>query len=582
MSPASRISLAIAVAWAGGFGSFAGSGWSRLAAGLALVLGCVWLRERVRESDSDAGRGAMHEWVRVLALALLLGLLARALGRVSIEVPSALWSLPIAALGLLFGRGDRSRRAALALPLALAAALFGSWFEARGPQPSGLVHSGPIIGVHPRQVVAVRIDGFGPHDLVVDDYVDPPGGAGYEPEEWAAWLELELHAIAQTHYAEGPARAREAFARAEVRVVDAVVPPAEQHAYPSQLGVEVRSGTTGEGSKVEFVCPGQTLGSSRSAAPEPSRACPRKYVVDGSTGLGLSSRFPGYTEVRGRDRARLATWLGWPHADARRDRRSLALESGAWLVLLVVGAAALARRTQIDERASTLAGVAALGLALIAAIGSPTAIGSQMPLDASASGPTLLAIAVLVLAPARDVEPPERDLVLPTAGLLALLAASPLAGSGDVLALLDESLAPLVLGLGLDWATSRALAGSLCVLALVAGLGVCARELVHSRERRHERRISIRFALALVVAVALALRKPTDDLALLQGAGALLLASTLHVRSGPLRLAFALALVLACALGPALTLARDGAVAPVALGSAILASLGCLVLVRSR
>jgi hypothetical protein len=196
-----------------------------------------------------------------------------------------------------------------------------------------------------------------------------------------------------------------------------------------------------------------------------------------------------------------------------------------------------------------------------------------------------------VLAPvpgARADEPPQRDFVLPTAGLLALLAASPLAGSGDVLALLDESLAPLVLGLGLDWATSRALAGSLCVLALVAGLGVCASELFDSRERRHERAISIRwdksirFALALVVAVALALRKPTDDLALLQGAGALLLASTLHVRSGPLRLAFALALVLACALGPVLALARNGAVAPVALGSAILASLGCLALVRFR
>lgn len=593
MSPAARISLAIAVAWAGGLGSFAGPGWARFAAGLAVMLGCVWLRSHVREQDSDA---RLHQVARMFALALLLGLLARALGRVIIEVPAALWALPIVAVSLLL-----RRRAGLALLLALAATLAGAWFEAGGLQPRGLVHSGPIIGVHPRQAVAVRIDGFGPHDLVVDDYVDPPhvdppGGLGYDPEHWAAWLELELHAIAQTHYAQGPARAREAFANAEVRVVDAVVPPAEQQAYPSRLGVEVRSGTSGEGSRVEFVCPGRTVGANRSAAPESNHACPRKYVVDGSTGLGLRSRFPGYTEVRGRDRARLATWLGWPHADARRDRRSLALESGAWLLLLLVGAWALGRKSssalgrEDDERASTLAGLAALGLAGIAVIGSPA------PIDASAGGPTLLAIAMLALAPTRPDAPPERDLVMPVMpvmpviGLLALLAASPLAGSGDVLALLDRGVEALVLGLGLDWATSRALAGGLAVVALAGGLGVCAGALFESRERRHEQALphaqrrgeAIRLGLALALAVALALRKPTDDLALLQGAAALLLASTLHVRSGPSRLLVALALALACSLGPLLALARDGAVGPVELGSAILASLGCLALVLSR
>lgn len=607
MSPAARISLAIAVAWAGGLGAFAGPGYSRLAAGLAIVLGCVWLRSHARNTDSDA---RLHQMARMFALALLLGLLARALGRVIIEVPSALWALPVAAVGLALGRSDRavlaSPRAMFALVLALGAALFGSWFETRGPQPRGLVHSGPIIGVHPRQGVAVRIDGFGPHDLVVDDYVDPPGGLGYDPEHWAAWLELELHAIAQTHYAQGPARAHEAFANAEVRVVDAVVPPAERGAYPSRLGVEVRSGTSGEGSTVEFVCPGQTVGARRSVAPEPSRACPRKYVVDGSTGLGLSSRFPGYTEVRGRDRARLATWLGWPHADARRDRRSLALESGVWLFMLVIGGWVLTRRRPIDSQpvefdasrpehddsASTLAGLAALALTLIAAI------GSHATLDATFGGPTLLAMALLVLAPVRPGEPPgppERSLVLPTAGLLAVLAASPLAGSGDVLALLNQGVEPLVLGLGLDWATSRALAGSLAVVALAAGLGGCASALFDARAP-HERGIctdashpepgaratAIRLGLALTVGVALAVRKPIDDLALLQGAAALLLASTLHFRTGPARVAFGLALVLACSLGPALALARDGAVAPVALGSAILASLGCLALVRSR
>jgi hypothetical protein len=580
---AARISLAIAVAWAGGFGSFAGPGWARLAVGMAVVLGCTWLRSHLRATDSDA---RLHAAVRVFALALLLGLLARALGRVVIEVPAALWALPIMLAGVLLRVGDRARRVALGLglPLALAAALAGSWFEARAPQPRGLAASGPIIGVHPRQAVAVRIDEFGPHDLVVDDYVDPPGGLGYDPEHWAEWLELELRAIAQTHYAGGPARAREAYANAEVRVIDAIVPPAELAAYPSRLGVEVRSGTLGQGSKVELVCPGQTVGVSRVATPESGRACPRKYLVDGSTGLGLSSRFPGYTEVRGRDRARLATWLGWPHADARQDRRSLALESGAWLLLLVLGSAALARgrttTTSSSDAASVLAGLAALTLGVIAAFGSPAT------LDASAGGPTLLAIAVLVLVPTGPGDHSERgrDLGLPLAGLLVLLAASPLAGAGDVLALLDAIVESLVLGLGLDWATSRALAGGLSVVVLALGLGVCADVLFESRERRHERASKLlglgQLGVVLAVAVALALRKPADDLALLQGAAVLLLASTLHLhdRPWPWRLAFALALVLACALGPAMALARDGAGGPVALGSAILASLASLAL----
>jgi hypothetical protein len=524
MSPAARISLAIAVAWAGGFGSFAGPWWSRLAVGLAVVLGCTWLRSHLREIDSEARLQAL---VRLVALALLLGLLARALGRVIIEVPAAVWALPIVVLGARAQRveGGQRVRVALLLPLALAAALAGTWFEARAPQPRGLAHSGPIIGVHPRQATAVRIDGFGPHDLVVDDYVDPPGGLGYDPDRWAEWLELELHAIATTHYADGPARAREAYSNAEVRVVDAIVPPAGLDAYPSRLGVEVRSGTTGEGSTVELVCAGQTLGASRVGAPEPSRACPRKYVVDGSTGLGLSSRFSGYTEVRGRDRARLATWLGWPHADARRDRRSLALESGAWLLMLVLGSWALARRrrpsTNDAHGASLLAGAAVIGLVLIAVI------GSHGTLDASTAGPTLLAIAIVVLGPG---DPPERgpDFFrgLAIAVLLALLAASPLAGAGDALALLDATVEPLVLGLGLDWTTSRALAGGLGVVALATGLVVCARALFESREPEHGRSGAIQLGVALSIAVALALRKPTDDLALLQGGAVLLLAST--------------------------------------------------------
>lgn len=529
MSPAARISLAIAVAWAGGFASFSGPGWSRLAAGLAVLLACAWLRSHIREAEPDA---RLRAAVRVFALALVSGLLARALGRVVIEVPAALWGLPIVGASLLLGGGDRFRRAGLAaglaVGLALAAAIAGTWFEARAPQPRGLALSGPIIGVHPRQATAVRIDGFGPHDLVVDDYVDPPAGGqsdpqGYDPEGFAAWLELELRAIAATHYAGGPARAREAFANAEVHVADAIVPPAERDAYASLIGVEVRSGTTGEGSMVEFVCPGRTLGSASGL--QPSRACPRKYIVDGSTGLGLSSRFPGYMEVRGRDRARIARAIGWPHGDARRDRRSLALESGAWLIALLLAGWALARRrsAELGDMAAALAGWAALALASIAA----TRIGAIGSLDATTGGPALLALALLALAPAREGDRPT--LAWPIAGLLALIAASPLAGIGDVVSLLDATVEALVLGLGLDWSTSRALAGGLAVVVLAAGLGVCAGSLFQGREARQGRAEAIRLALALALGVALALRKPTDDLALLSVGCALLLAASVRI-----------------------------------------------------
>jgi hypothetical protein len=118
--------------------------------------------------------------------------------------------------------------------------------------------------------------------------------------------------------------------------------------------------------------------------------------------------------------------------------------------------------------------------------------------------------------------------VWPLAGLLALLAASPLAGTGDALALLDATVDPLVLGLGLGWSTSRALAGGLAVLALAAGLGACAGALFEPREARRGRPEAIRFALALAVAVALALRKPADDLALLSVGCVLFLAASIQ------------------------------------------------------
>jgi hypothetical protein len=580
MSLPARTSLAIALAWAGGFGSLAVPGWWRLAAAALVIAACVNLRrERLGPAPEPARALVLG---RVVALAVCLGLLARTLGRVLVEVPAALWALPLVGAALMLRPARARGRVAawLALPLALAAGLFGARFELGAPQARGAVFSGPIIGVHPRQATAVRIDGFGPHDIVVDDYVDPPGGLGYDPASWAERLELALRTIATTHYADGPARAREAFALAEVRLADAAVPPADLHLYESLLGVEVRSGTAGEGSRVEFVCPGQRV-DPRGGAPQAiERACPRKYLVDGSAGLGLSRRFAGYTEVRGRDRLRLARVLGWPSGIARSDRRSLALESGLWLLALVLGAWALGRGRGRREQAwvaASLAGACALGLALLAA----SVEGSGSAAAAGASfGPALLALALILLPADRPSEERPDPLALPLAALLALLVASPLAGRGDGLDLHAAITKELVLGLDLPWSHARALAASAAVVVLAAGLGVCVAALVEvpifggegepaGSERRHTPMLR-RLGLSLVVGVALALRKPGDDLALLCGVAALLIAGSVRLRG---RAATA-GLAVVCSLGAAIPLLFG--VGPLGGAFSLVAALACL------
>jgi len=601
MSLPTRACLAMALAWAGGFGlpGAPGSGgwWGPLAIAAAIASGW-WLAPAApigEASREPSTRSRASRVAELFALALVLALLARTLGRVIVASPAALYSVPVVGLALVLARSNR-RGSIYALTLALAgfglglgAAMAGASLEARGPQARGAVLSGPVLGIHPRQAVAVKIDGYGPHDIIVDDFVDPPGGLGYDPIRWAARLELELHAIAQRRYADGPARAREAFARATVEARESVVVPAERDLYDSLLGVEVRSGTLGEGSRVEFVCPGQAWGPERALARGPlARACPRKYLVDGSTGLGLSPRWPGYTEVRGRDRARLARALGWPTGEAAGDRRRLALESGAWLLIFVFAAGLTAWLTAAHARTQARAAVgmiaaALIGLALLAVLAPAD------PGFGSRGGPTWLAIWLILLPAGRDRRHP-RLLALACALLLGLIAGSPLAGRGDAIELLTASREALV-ALGLDWATAGAIAGAAAVLALGVGLAIAAATLVDragstsNRERRH---VGATFGLALALGVGLALRKPGEDLALLQGAAAVLLLASVGLRERarlPARArlrpwAWQAGLTGACALAAAAPILHGldtpGGLALVGIGSLLCVVLGIL------
>ena len=117
---------------------------------------------------------------------------------------------------------------------------------------------------------------------------------------------------------------------------------------------------------------------------------------------------------------------------------------------------------------------------------------------------------------------------------IALIALSPLAGQGDLLALLDRLREALVLGLDLSWATAGAVAAVACGLPLIVALLALGRSLRpgptgQTRERRHTR---LAMAFALAAATFLALRKPGDDLALLQGAAAVFAAGSFFGAGG--------------------------------------------------
>lgn len=330
------------------------------ALGLAALLG-AWRAHALRGalpgghgegwSVAIGGLDPTSRWILaglwVLPAVIVAASAARAIAGLCVAFPPA-----IAGLGALLLVGLVPARrllggvvlALLAVGLALAAAVGAARFEAAGPGARGFAHGGPLLGIHPFQSTAIVIDGYGPFDLPVNDYVEPDGSRGYGPEALAEALTRDLQAIAELHFADGPARARQAFAGARV---EAVVLPAVQERLdrppdngPEEPALVVWSGNHGPGSRVEFVCPGSRNDPRpRGQDPVMERMCPDKYAAEASAGLGLTGRWTGYTEGRGNPRLGLAGLLGWSQLD--ESTRLWEPRLWAWIVLLLLGGLAL-------------------------------------------------------------------------------------------------------------------------------------------------------------------------------------------------------------------------------------------------
>jgi len=305
----------------------------------------------------------------VLPLVIVAAVAARAIAGLIVAAPAlAIGIAVLVVLAPLVGR-VRGRGAPVAglvaAAVAIAATAGAARWEADAPGARGFAHSGPILGIHPFQSTAIVIDGFGPFDLPINDYVEPDGSKGYGPPELAESLQRTLHAIAEVHFADGPRRAREAFAGATVEAVNSPA-LAERLDRPTKEGATeprliVTSGTTGRRSRVEFVCPGSPADPRpRGADPVMQRMCPDKYASEASAGLGLTGRWTGYTEGRGQARVSLGPVV------ERLPGAALWEERGwAWILLLVlVIATRFAGWSRGLARAS--GGLWAAGLAVLA------------------------------------------------------------------------------------------------------------------------------------------------------------------------------------------------------------------------
>jgi hypothetical protein len=518
------VALAIAVIGAGGLLSPL-PGLAGTAIVVVLLLGVRGSR------GSDRGTVPVErKWparAEPFGLALLLALLVRALAGLVIATPAMLLALPLVLLAItllpkIASTLGRWVTALVLLGLMIGAGLIGVAIEREGPMAQGMVRSGPLLGVHPRQAIAVSIDGFGPHDVIADDYVEPDGRQGRDPASWAERLEAELHAIAELHYAEGPARAREAFGRAEVEIADPIVPPDERDHYDMLIGVEIRSGTLGEGSRVEFGCPGAVIDPRGDRPASPIADCPRKYARDGSTGLGVSPRWPGYTELRGRDRMRIARVLAWPSGDRVVDRRVLALELGLISLVLLVAMLWLGRRTSVQAGGSELAILGSLALFAVALLRpsgpvAPAETGMLLP----------LAAALALIGRSREGTGPS-PMAWVIVGLMIAPSLSPLAGQAGVLGLGAGLRELLVVDAGVSWEAASVVASAILLLTIAPGTLACARALLRGPEDAPKvTRVPWRAILAVVIASLLILRKPVGDPALLACGTALVLACRL-------------------------------------------------------
>lgn len=304
----------------------------------------------------------------LLPAAVWLTLAVRVVGAVAVAYPAAIWSLGaivVAGVALSFVPTGRARLPA-ALALALLVPMAGVWgtrYEAQAPDARGWAHSGPIHGILPFQITAVSIDGYGPFDLPINDYVEPDGSRGYDAEALAEALELAFDKIARVHFADGPARAAMAFRDAEVRAN--VTEPVQERlsrepttdAHPR---FEVVSGTHGQRSSVQFVCPGRRDDPRGSRESLMNRMCPDKYASEASAGLGVTGRWPGYAEGRGNERLGLSKAMGWTRSDDEFGRSVVTAEQRwlAWIALAsLLALVGLAGRRTADGLRSLGGGV---------------------------------------------------------------------------------------------------------------------------------------------------------------------------------------------------------------------------------
>lgn len=360
--------------------------WGTLPGLLVLAAGGALAAWRGRSLAAAGGweqvMSRLPRWARLVAGAMILAPLivvtavaARAIAGLCVAFPAA--AIGIAAIVVLApvlarvqGRGAPVAGLGLAA-VAIAATAWAARFEAAGPGARGFAHGGPILGIHPFQSTAIVIDGVGPFDLPINDYVEPDGSKGYGPGPLAEALQRALHAIAEVHFADGPRRAREAFAGA---TVEAVTLPAvaERRDRPVAQGASeprllVKSGTTGRRSRVEFVCPGSLADPRpRPADAVMERMCPDKYTSEASAGLGLTGRWTGYTEGRGQARISLAPVVEKLPAPALWEERAW-----AWLVLLGVVIVTRWRGGAVGLQRAT-GGLWGLGLAVLAVMSVQT------------------------------------------------------------------------------------------------------------------------------------------------------------------------------------------------------------------
>ncbi|MEZ4453569.1 MAG: hypothetical protein R3B09_29205 [Nannocystaceae bacterium] len=265
----------------------------------------------------------------VAIAAILVAIAARTVAAVTIAFPATIGVLGlmigIAAIAAALPDGQHRLRLAVAVAGALAipwVAAVGEHFEAGAVDARGSATSGPILGIHPFQVLSVVVDDHGPFDVPINDYVEPDGARGYDPAAFAVALELALHRIGELQFPDGPARAREAFADATVEAIE-LPPVRERLDSPASEAPEphfvVTSGTHGQRSRVEFVCPGlreDPRGRGEDAVME--RMCPARHAGEGSAGLGVTGRWTGYTEARGTSASASADSSAGPAATIRR------------------------------------------------------------------------------------------------------------------------------------------------------------------------------------------------------------------------------------------------------------------------